>query len=149
MTLPRPTTWPATIRNRHFDDPADLDDTPVDADYDRLTYRLTFAATNDRTIFSGGVNGPDLPNAYTNGTNDAPGDWSADIDDFDQDPVFHVLGSAVGECIHEALEWAQLDGKPILDPHGTHESKIHDLVQQLNVALFELAKDNAPSKVPE
>ena len=46
----------------------------------------------------------------------------------------------MNEAVHEALEYFQVDGKPYLDPHGKHDLRIYELVNELTTQLANLAE---------
>lgn len=110
---------------------------------DRFWYGLTFAR-GDRTIAPFGIDGPEIPNArhdLGSWSKQSPGDWSSEIDDSGDDALAHVIRCAVQEAVHEALEWLRLDGKQILNPHGEHEVRIFNLVDELVDGLWSLATE--------
>lgn len=109
-------------------------------DYSRLSFNLSYQrATRDRTITSNGIDNDNIPNAWNGGRDMVPGEWASFLEDAAGDLVLHVLKAGVSEAVHEALEWAQLDSKPILNPHGRYENQIHALVGQLMEGLADLA----------
>ena len=104
----------------------------------RVNYRLSFRQVEPRELHDKGMYGPELPNAYDDGATNGTGQW----DDFDGpsmgDPhatedawIQHWLRCAIGEAVHEALEWFQVDGLIFLNPHGEHEAEIFELSAEL------------------
>lgn len=102
----------------------------------RVTYQLSFRQA-PREFGQDMLVGPRIPNAR--GQGQADGDWVAgDAPDEDADAetwLAHMAHMAVGEAVHEALEWLQVDGSPWLDPHGPAEFNIHDLVVEFCAKL--------------
>lgn len=136
----RPADWPRLVTE------TDREDGVGDEIFERLSYELTFArASEPRFIADWGIMGPDLDNSYgTSGTRTKQdGEWVRDLSYDDDDPVRHVLACAVHECVHEALEWARLNGRPILNPHGPAEARVNEAVDVLVRRLFELACEEA------
>lgn len=124
----------------------DLDEDALDALVIPVSERVSFQLTYDeaprkRHVFVGGIDGPSIPDAYNPGET-SPGEWD------DPDAIFlpanrqavlaHFMSMAVNEAVHEALEWFRFDGKPLLDPHGEQEQRIHAHVNQLAEELFSL-----------
>lgn len=119
---------------------------PADLAYDQYDYRLTFAETEHPRRFephehrlSVTMIGSMIPNSYRHGEW-APGDWMEDADP-DDDTLGVVLRAAVGEAVHEALEWLKVGGRPVLDPHGPAEGAVMDAVHALANELARLARD--------
>jgi hypothetical protein len=50
---------------------------------------------------------------------------------------------AVGEAVHEVLEWFRVDGQLWLDPHGRHEDRIAQLARDLATTYAGLAEADA------
>jgi hypothetical protein len=115
-------------------------------DFSRLTFDLSYKREKGRRIWSGGIEGRDIVDAYKVSQR-APGEWAGEAADMGYDPVLHVLRCGVNEAVHEALEWARLDGRPILDPHGYWEGDIFALVDDLVGSLFDLAIKEAAADV--
>lgn len=113
---------------------------------ERITYRLTFDATGPRAMGPCYLEGPGIPDAY-NPDAISSGDWCHEdgpaLDDpavNEHDWLTHYLSMAIGEAVHEALEWFQVDGKPWVDPHGEHDALIARLSNELADKLASLAK---------
>lgn len=126
----RPEWWPPIA------DPED------EVDYSGLTFKLTYRYDPTRKLWAGGVTGKEIPNAYKPTSKTwSPGEWHHEADDADLDPVRHALQCAVGEAVHEALEWLHLNGKPLIDPHNPAlEPEVLSLATSLADGLFELAE---------
>lgn len=106
----------------------------------RVEFRLTYDRTEPREFGRTELDGPMMPCAYGDGRQ--WGKW-ADFDDPDQSTenawIDKYARMAIGEAVHEALEWFRVDGKPWLDPHGMDvESAVHREVNALCVRLAEL-----------
>lgn len=106
----------------------------------RVDYRLTYERTQPREFHPDMLYGPDLPDAFGEGT--ASGEWFTDDHPSEDDPEVteedwfsHFLHMALGEAVHEVLEWFKVDGRPWLDPHGHHEPDIHHSVRELAAQL--------------
>jgi len=113
----------------------------------RVDFSLTYARTEPRTFFPDEMRGPDLPDAY-GGDHPQVGEWTGgtslneeELDVPESDWLAHFASMAVGEAVHEALEWFRVDGKPWLDPHGAEEAQVHKLVEQLTTGLAKLVTD--------
>jgi hypothetical protein len=109
---------------------------------DRVSFQLTYAqAPRKRDIAVGGIDGPSIPDAY-NPSKTSPGDWE-DADGIllpasRETVLAHFFQMALNEAMHEALEWFQFDGKPLLDPHGPSEAQIYELANKVGSDLFAL-----------
>lgn len=116
----------------------------------RVEYRPTYASTEPREFFEDGLFGPHVPNAYHDASDPASpstqcGEWyhGSDIpgeEASQSEWLAHFAAMCVAEAVHEALEWYRVDGKPWLDPHGTHEQAIHGAVTELTDRLAKLAE---------
>lgn len=118
---------------------------------DRATFRLTYGRTDPRKFSSFDMDGPDLPDAFSD-RDDAPGGWhqgdGPDRDDpriTETDWHAHFAAMAINEAVHEALEWFQVDGRPWLNPHGDHEVQIFKRVNELCDDLARLVASSKTS----
>ena len=107
------------------------------ADAGRVDYRLNYGCTDEpRRCHAFGIDGPDIPDAYEPGKT-ASGNW--EIGYFvGEEPIRDWFGAAIREAIHEALEWFKVDGRPLLNPHGKHETRVHELSGELVDKLLNL-----------
>jgi hypothetical protein len=120
----------------------------LDAARKRVTYRLTYDVTEPRDVYLGGIDGPDLPNAYWYMQGDKPdrsrtgsGEWCDPDHPSSDDPQDHIdrwFTVAIREAVHEALEWFWVDGEQYLNPHGIDEATIHDLSGEFAESLLRL-----------
>jgi hypothetical protein len=97
----------------------------VDAAAARVSYQLMISRSRMYREFSrDGLTGPDIDCARTPGGSSLGG-WTDPPPSglTEQECVDWFQMIALQECVHEALEWFQVDGKPWLDPHVL-ESKI-------------------------
>ncbi|RZT87535.1 hypothetical protein EV383_4460 [Pseudonocardia sediminis] len=108
----------------------------------RCSFQLRYSRAEEARRFTPEeLTGERLDDAQTPGAT-FTGNWSAgdhpgmqymtsEIRRLDErDWLNHYAHLAVGEAIHEALEWFQVDGQPWLDPHGDMQSYIYDEVEQ-------------------
>ncbi|GAA2679687.1 MULTISPECIES: hypothetical protein [Actinosynnema] len=107
-----------------------------------VKYQLTFACEEQPRVFERDrMLGEDMPDAYTPGAT-VVGEWYGGDVLEDDAPVEqwleHFARMAVGEAVHEALEWLRVHDRPWLDPHGPHERKIHQLTEEFVAQLAAL-----------
>jgi hypothetical protein len=111
-------------------------------DYDRMSFNLSYAYDPKRELGEGGIDGKPIPNAYRptsrGGEGKAPGDWVGEIAFWEDNPYLQTFANAINEAVHEALEWAKVDRKPFLDPHGPHENDVFNAVSDLVFALWDM-----------
>jgi hypothetical protein len=122
---------------------ADPARTSFDEAVAKVDYRLTFGCEpGPRELRHDTLRGADMPDAYHAGAR-VSGEWfGGDVLDDDasvESWLEHFARMAVGEAVHEALEWFRVEGRPWLDPHGVHEASIHLLVSELVGRFAQLA----------
>lgn len=134
---------PTDAADRTADDRDELLERWRDATLQRLSFQLTYARDTTRRFHAMGIVGADLPNSYQEGEM-ASGSWDQDgmADPTDERAlVAEAFNAALGEAVHEALEWFKLDGQPLLDPHDRGvEDDVHAAVRDLTDALLFLAE---------
>lgn len=111
-----------------------------------VDYRLVFVReSGPRRFDQATMFGQDVPDAYNPGAS-VVGEW------YGGDVLVaqwwqHFAGMAVGEAIHEALEYFRVNGGLWLDPHGPHRNTIHLLVEDF-VARLAALRDRTPETAP-
>ena len=119
----------------------------------RCAYHLTYDRA-DRSLTSGGMEGPDIPCAYEGAIDEdgkihsahkGSGEWVGNpcwIEDeaTPEDWIEFWFTCAIDEAVHEALEHFHVDGKPWLDPHGRMEGKVFDASGELARTLIAILK---------
>lgn len=106
----------------------------------RIRYPLSFKRVQPRKFTQDMLYGPRLPNARGEGKSN--GDWmagDAPAENADVEQWWaHFAHMAVGEVVHEALEWLQVDDSLWLDPHGPAEFQIYNAVTEFCAKLAAL-----------
>ena len=89
----------------------------------RVDYQLSFRRSREQRVFGEGeLNGEDIDCARTNGNKSLAGWYDRPVPGLidqmsEEDWVNWYQMMALQECVHEALEWFNVDGEPWLDPH--------------------------------
>lgn len=139
--------WEAADARHELDE---AHDAASEAAAKRVQFQLTYDRTDPREFGRHEVDGPMMPNAY--GPGQQWGMWS----DFD-DPaeptedawIDKYARMAIGEAVHEALEWFRVDGKPWIDPHSMElEAAVMDEVNALCVRLAQLRRETPNDNDP-
>ncbi len=117
----------------------------IQAAYNRMSFNLTYRYEPSRTLYPGGIMGEDIPNSYapTSRKNTSSGEWSGVLDDWEGNPYLQSFANAINECVHEALEWVKVDGKPFLNPHEWKEADILNSVRELVFDLWSMVDHEA------
>jgi hypothetical protein len=118
----------------------------------RTKYTLTFDRST-RELQGIGLSGRNIPCAYEgieedgeiHQAHDAPGSWIGESnftsDDFTEEDWIHFwMRCAIEEAVHEVLEHFQVDGAPLLDPHGELEGEVFDATGTCAEALVKILK---------
>jgi hypothetical protein len=110
----------------------------------RVTFELAYCRGERRTFHPWGMSSQEVDSAF--GDHKTNVDWSHE--DFpswetDADWLRLFFRIAIGEAIHEALEWFQVDGQPVLDPHSWDEDRIIAATEELADRLWKFPYSRA------
>ena len=111
---------------------------------DRVSFQLTYRRHRTKRRFtSDGITSEQIADAYRRGRY-SPGEWIHGFPsnwEADEGWVQWFFRAAISEAVHEALEWFQVDGEPLVNPHGAmkREAAIFGICERFADELYALA----------
>lgn len=121
---------------------------------ERVEYSLSFCRA-PRKFTASGLTGPLdevgglIDDAHSDGA--TSGAWCHDFDaprpDEEDALVQTAFEIVVAEAVHEVCEWFRVDGRMLVDPHGSQQIPVFDISVHAARAIWELTRPSMTTEV--